>query len=224
MEVDRPDRRQRRSKGKSDPLDAIAAARAALAGTAAGNPKTRIGPVEAIRALQVARRGAVKARTAALNRNAWDNLQDAAMIRGGHDLIWTLTHSPEGSCPLCLPWLGRVLSLTGATTGQAAITDATGQAVNLPGRWPRPRQPGGGTRTAGAAGSRTPTVTGSTGTPCSPGRPTGRRPCTRRASGSGPTSGPSAGPPARSTPRCDRAADDPDRGPPPRAPPPRPLR
>jgi transposase len=68
VEVDRPDRKTRRAKGKSDPIDAIAAARAALSGQADGAPKTRIGPVEAIRALRVARRGAVKARTAALNQ------------------------------------------------------------------------------------------------------------------------------------------------------------
>jgi transposase len=68
IEVDRPDRKTRRRQGKSDPLDAIAAARAVLAGTATGAPKTRTGPVEAIRALRVARRGAVKARTAALNQ------------------------------------------------------------------------------------------------------------------------------------------------------------
>jgi transposase len=60
--------RGRRSKGKSDPIDAIAAARAALSGTANGIPKARTGPVEAIRALRVARRGAIKARTAALNQ------------------------------------------------------------------------------------------------------------------------------------------------------------
>ncbi|WP_327039060.1 IS110 family transposase [Micromonospora maris] len=68
VEVDRPDRRTRRSKGKSDPIDAVAAARATLAGTAMGTPKTRTGPVEAIRALRVARQGAVKARTAAINQ------------------------------------------------------------------------------------------------------------------------------------------------------------
>ncbi|AVT34007.1 IS110 family transposase [Plantactinospora sp. BC1] len=68
VEIDRPDRRARRAKGKSDPLDALAAARAALSGQATGTPKTRTGPVEAIRALRVARRGAVKARTAALNQ------------------------------------------------------------------------------------------------------------------------------------------------------------
>jgi transposase len=68
VEVDRPDRRTRRSKGKSDPIDAEAAARAALAGTATGTPKGGNGRVEAIRALRVARRGAMKARTAASNQ------------------------------------------------------------------------------------------------------------------------------------------------------------
>src|SRR4051794_18460604 len=68
VEVDRPDRKTRRRQGKSDPIDAIAAARAVLAGTATGAPKTRTSPVEAIRALRVARRGATKARTAALNQ------------------------------------------------------------------------------------------------------------------------------------------------------------
>jgi transposase len=68
VEVDRPDRKARRAKGKSDPLDAYAAARAALAGTASGTPKARDGRVEAIRALRIARSGAVKARTQATNQ------------------------------------------------------------------------------------------------------------------------------------------------------------
>jgi transposase len=68
VEVDRPDRRARRAQGKSDPLDAYAAARAALSGRASAVPKARTGPIEAIRVLRTARRGAVKARTAALNQ------------------------------------------------------------------------------------------------------------------------------------------------------------
>lgn len=67
VEVDRPDRRARRKHGKSDPADAIAAARAVQAGTATGTPKTHNGVVESIRALRVARSGAIKARTAAIN-------------------------------------------------------------------------------------------------------------------------------------------------------------
>ncbi|MEE9205764.1 MAG: transposase, partial [Acidimicrobiia bacterium] len=51
VEVDRPNRQTRHRKGKSDPVDAVAAARAALSGTATGSPKTRDGNVEAIRVL-----------------------------------------------------------------------------------------------------------------------------------------------------------------------------
>ncbi|MCY9782352.1 IS110 family transposase [Nocardiopsis sp. EMB25] len=68
VEVDRPDRKTRRSKGKSDPIDAYAAAQAVASGRASGTPKTRDGAVESIRALRVARRSAVKARTQALNQ------------------------------------------------------------------------------------------------------------------------------------------------------------
>ena len=65
VEVNRPDRSLRRRYGKSDPIDAQAAARATLAGVAATTPKTREGQVEMIRVLRVARRGALKARVAA---------------------------------------------------------------------------------------------------------------------------------------------------------------
>jgi transposase len=68
VEVDRPDRRTRRQRGRSDPIDAEAAARAVLAGTATAVPKRRDGIVEAIRVLRTARSGAVKARTAAINQ------------------------------------------------------------------------------------------------------------------------------------------------------------
>jgi transposase len=65
VEVARPDRSLRRRHGKSDPIDAQAAARATLAGVATATPKTREGQVEMIRVLRVARRGAMKARVAA---------------------------------------------------------------------------------------------------------------------------------------------------------------
>src|SRR5215203_471381 len=68
VEVDRPDRRARRAHGKSDPLDAYSAARAALSGAAAVVPKLRDGRVEAIRALRMARSSAVKARSQATNQ------------------------------------------------------------------------------------------------------------------------------------------------------------
>ncbi len=67
LEVPRPDRRLRRQHGKSDPVDAEAAARAVLAGKGVVAPKLGTGAIEALRALRVARNGAVKARTAATN-------------------------------------------------------------------------------------------------------------------------------------------------------------
>lgn len=68
IEVDRPDRKTRRLEGKSDPVDAVAAARAVLSGRATGVPKTKDGLVEAIRVLQVVYQGAVKDRTRAINQ------------------------------------------------------------------------------------------------------------------------------------------------------------
>lgn len=68
VEVDRPDRRARRHDGKSDPTDAVAAARAALSGRASAIPKSRDGAVEAIRTLEVVYHAAVLDRTRAINQ------------------------------------------------------------------------------------------------------------------------------------------------------------
>jgi transposase len=68
VEVDRSDRQDRRRAGKSDPLDAVSAARAAQSGRARGAPKGRDGQVEAIRALMVAKRSAIGARTQTINQ------------------------------------------------------------------------------------------------------------------------------------------------------------
>jgi transposase len=62
VEVDRPDRSTRRQHGKSDPIDAQAAAHAAQSGRATGVPKHRDGQVEATRVLRIARRSAVDQR------------------------------------------------------------------------------------------------------------------------------------------------------------------
>jgi transposase len=67
IEVDRPNRQERRN-GKSDQLDAIEAARAALSGRAAGIAKSADGDVEAIRALLVARRSGRNVRIKYLNQ------------------------------------------------------------------------------------------------------------------------------------------------------------
>jgi len=68
IEVDRPNRQVRRTKGKSDPADAVEAARAVLSGRASATPKSRDGNVEAIRALLVAKRSARDARLRALHQ------------------------------------------------------------------------------------------------------------------------------------------------------------
>jgi len=68
VEVDRPNRQARRKEGKSDPVDAVSAARAALSGSARVTPKRRNGPVEQMRVLLVARRSARRQRIATLNQ------------------------------------------------------------------------------------------------------------------------------------------------------------
>ena len=66
FEVNQPNRQLRHQKGKSDAVDAESAARAVLAGQAAGQPKSGTGTVEMIRHLKIARDTAVKARTQAM--------------------------------------------------------------------------------------------------------------------------------------------------------------
>ena len=93
VEVCRPDRARRRRRGKSDTIDAEAAARSALNGDATGQPKAGDGPIEAIRVLRVARRSALKARTQAANQigglavTAPDQLRCALSGIGTHERV-----------------------------------------------------------------------------------------------------------------------------------------
>ncbi len=69
VEVMRPNRQLRRQRGgKSDSVDAEAAARAAASAQATSVPKSGDGSVECLRMLLVARRSALKARTQAANQ------------------------------------------------------------------------------------------------------------------------------------------------------------
>ena len=68
VEVDRQNRQTRRKLGKSDPIDAEAAARAALSGSAKTTPKRRDGTVEQMRVLMIARRSARRQRNQTLNQ------------------------------------------------------------------------------------------------------------------------------------------------------------
>ncbi len=68
FEVNRPDRAARRLRGKADPTDAESAACAVLSARATAVPKEQSGAAYAMRAVSVARRSAVKARTQAINQ------------------------------------------------------------------------------------------------------------------------------------------------------------
>lgn len=63
VEVNRPNRQVRHLRGKDDTIDAEAAARAVLSGTATAIPKTGEGTVEMIRQVKIAKDTAVKARS-----------------------------------------------------------------------------------------------------------------------------------------------------------------
>jgi len=58
--------------------------------------------------------------------NAYDEHLTRGLLAGGVDLVLVGTHSTEGSCPKCLPFENKLLSLTGATTGTITIRDAAG--------------------------------------------------------------------------------------------------
>jgi transposase len=68
LEVNRPDRQGRRLRGKSDTVDAEAAARSVLSGEARVKPKAHDGVVESIRALRVAFTSSRGARVGVINQ------------------------------------------------------------------------------------------------------------------------------------------------------------
>jgi transposase len=68
FEVNRPDRTMRRRRGKTDLVDAEAAARAVLSGDATARPKAGDGVVEGMRVLKIAKDSAMKARVQAINQ------------------------------------------------------------------------------------------------------------------------------------------------------------
>jgi transposase len=136
-------RARRRRKGKNDPVDAAeAAARAVLAGDATAIPKCRNGAVGELRALVLARRSAIKARTQATNqlrvllvdtddelRGRLDRLRKHHLAHACADL-----HPAGGALHLALRSLGRRwLALHQEITDldQAITTTVTGIAPRL---------------------------------------------------------------------------------------------
>ena len=115
LEVNRPDRATRRRRGKSDPVDADAAARAVQAGEATGIPKAADGTVEMLRALRAARQTAVKARTQAINA------LKALLVTAPAELRESLTGLPTR----------RLISTTAALTPGALTTPTAATMVAL---------------------------------------------------------------------------------------------
>lgn len=122
LEIDRPDRKTRRFAGKSDPLDAEAAARAGLARVRTGIPKDRTGKVEALRNLRVARRSAVDQRADCARRiktlliTAPDELRERLRHLTDRELLRTCaalrpdttrTGEPEQAAKIALRALAR---------------------------------------------------------------------------------------------------------------------
>jgi len=97
LEVNQPHPHTRRRRGKSDPIDAEMAARHVLAASPVVIAKDTTGIVEAIRQLRVARDGAVKARSAALN--ALDGLTVSAPDALREQLVTRKT--TRGRATLC---------------------------------------------------------------------------------------------------------------------------
>jgi transposase len=102
LEVCRHDRQRRRMKGKSDPVDAEAAARAALARDMVATPKAGTGSIEAIRALRIPRNSAMKARTQVANQihtlidTAPDQLREQLRGRRINDLVGVMARWRPG--------------------------------------------------------------------------------------------------------------------------------
>lgn len=120
IEVACGDRQARRSHGKSDIVDAIAAARAAQSGKATAMPKTGTGSVEAIRALRMVRKSATRDRTGAINqmralivtapddlRNAFRGVSIKRLVVGAARLRPTDATTAAGATKFALRELAR---------------------------------------------------------------------------------------------------------------------
>ncbi len=139
-EVSRPNRRLRRERGKSDPIDAEAAARSVLAEHGLTPPKANDDASESLRQLRATRRSALKARTQAAN------LLQALLVTAPDDLRATLngatlkvtmnvcsrlrpaaSQSPREACKLSLRstarrWQHLNVEIADLTTAIASIT------------------------------------------------------------------------------------------------------
>ncbi|GAB3150883.1 IS110 family transposase [Microbispora hainanensis] len=103
VEVHQPNKALRRRRGKTDAVDAEAAARAVLSAQATAVPKAGDGHVEAMRIYKLARDSAVKSRSQAINQlkavlvNADPALRESLAGLGTKTLIRTCAELPDPS-------------------------------------------------------------------------------------------------------------------------------
>ena len=130
FEVNQGDRAERRRRGKSDPVDAEAAARAVISGRASGTAKSGDGDVEVLRMLRTAKISAVKARSQAINqlkailvrcdpalRESLTGLSNPVLIRRCLALETTAPSDPVSAARYTLRTLAnRITNLTAEIT------------------------------------------------------------------------------------------------------------
>jgi transposase len=123
VEAGRSGRQDRRRQGKSGPLDAVSAARAAQSGRARGASRDRDGAVEAIRALMADGRSAAGERTQTINQAR------ALVLTGPDDLRARFTGHTAAALVAELaslrPPASRCASWAGAQSSPAASSGAS---------------------------------------------------------------------------------------------------
>lgn len=103
VEVLRPTRAVRRRNGKSDPVDALAAARQVLTGEALSIPKDSTGPVESLRTLHITRKQLVSTTVKLMNTiksllvTAPDDIRARYTTMTNHALIIALSRCRPGA-------------------------------------------------------------------------------------------------------------------------------
>ncbi|GAA2454782.1 IS110 family transposase [Streptomyces macrosporus] len=132
-EVDQPDKATRRRRGKTDAIDAAAAAQAVVSGraTATATAKAGDGPVEAIRMFKVAKTSATKSRSQAINqlravlvaadpapREALNDLSNPKLIRK----CSSSGNAPSRRPPMALPQQRRPATHSGSWPDASSIS------------------------------------------------------------------------------------------------------
>ncbi len=142
IEVNQPDKATRRRHGKTDAIDALAAARAVLSGRATAVAKTGDGPVEMVRMFKLAKGSAIKSRTQAINqlkavlvaadptvREALSGLSTPILVRQCAQLPADPPSDPAGAAAWTLRLLARrIVELTAEITD---LDQRIAHAVNL---------------------------------------------------------------------------------------------